>query len=156
MENIISDRMQCRRRQWQPTLVLLPGKSHGRRSLVGCSPWGHEESGTTEYFTFTFHFQALEKEMATHSSSLAWRIPGTEEPSGLSSMGSHRVGHDWSDLAAAAAVSLLLVSKIPKIPEASCCLSFSRYGCLGHLWFFEHPSNNWHHYPSYQPPLCWC
>jgi len=54
-------------------------------------------------FTFTFHFHALEKEMATHSTILAWRIPGTEEPSGLPSMGSHRVGHDWSDLAAVAA-----------------------------------------------------
>ena len=51
-------------------------------------------------FTFTFHFHALEKEMATHSSVLAWGIPGTGEPSGLPSMGSHRVGHDWSDLAA--------------------------------------------------------
>ena len=45
-------------------------------------------------FTFTFHFQALEKEMATHSSVLAWKIPGTGEPGGLPSMGSHRVGHD--------------------------------------------------------------
>ena len=45
-------------------------------------------------FTFTFHFYALEKEMATHSSVLVWRIPGTGEPGGLSSMGSHRVGHD--------------------------------------------------------------
>ena len=53
-------------------------------------------------FIFTFHFHALEKEMATHSSILAWRIPGTGEPGGLPSMGSHRVGHDWSDLAAAA------------------------------------------------------
>ena len=52
-------------------------------------------------FTFTFHFHALEKKMATHSSALAWRIPGTGEPGGLPSMGSHRVGHDWSDLAAA-------------------------------------------------------
>ena len=51
-------------------------------------------------FTFTFHFHALEKAMATHSSVLAWRIPGTGEPGGLLSMGSHRVGHDWSDLAA--------------------------------------------------------
>ena len=54
-------------------------------------------------FTFTFHFHALEKEMATHCSVLAWRIPGMGEPGGLLSMGSHRVGHDWSDLAAAAA-----------------------------------------------------
>ena len=45
-------------------------------------------------FTFTFHSRALEKEMATHSSVLAWRIPGTGEPGGLPSMGSHRVGHD--------------------------------------------------------------
>ena len=52
-------------------------------------------------FTFTFHFHALEKEMATHSSVLTWRIPGTGEPGGLLSMRSHRVGHDWSDLAAA-------------------------------------------------------
>ena len=50
-------------------------------------------------FTFTFHFHALEKEMATHSSVLAWRIPGTGEPGRLLSMESHRVGHDWSDLA---------------------------------------------------------
>ena len=54
-------------------------------------------------FTFTFHFQALEKEMATHSSVLAWRIPGTGEPGGLLSTGLCRVRHDWSDLAAAAA-----------------------------------------------------
>ena len=53
-------------------------------------------------FTFTFHFHALEKEMATHSSVLAWRISGIGEPHGLPSMGSHRVGHDRSDLAAAA------------------------------------------------------
>ena len=57
-------------------------------------------------FTFTFCFHALEKEMATHSSVLAWRIPGTGEPGGLQSMGSHRVGHDWSDLAAAAATHI--------------------------------------------------
>ena len=53
-------------------------------------------------FTFTFHFHALEKEMATHFSVLAWRTPRTGEPGRLPSTGSHRVGHDWSDLAAAA------------------------------------------------------
>ena len=52
-------------------------------------------------FTFTFHFRALEKEMAPDSNVLAWRIPGTGKPGGLPSMGSHRVGHDWSDSAAA-------------------------------------------------------
>ena len=128
--------------QWHPTPVLLPGKSHGRRSLVGCSPWGHEESDTTERlpihfslsrigeengnplqysclenpmdggawwaavhgvakgrtrlcdFTFTFHFHALEKKMATHSSVLAWRILVMGKPHGLPSMGLHRGGHD--------------------------------------------------------------
>ena len=48
----------------------------------------------TRLSNFTFHFNALEKEMATHSSVLAWRVPGTGEPGGLPSMGSHRVGHD--------------------------------------------------------------
>jgi len=79
-------------------------------------PWTEEPGGlqsmgsrrvrqdwATSLSLFTFHFHALEKEMATHSSVLAWRIPGTAEPGGLPSMGSHRVGHDWSDLAAAAA-----------------------------------------------------
>ena len=54
---------------------------------------------------FTFHFHALEKEMATHSSVLAWRIPGMGEPGGLSSLGSHRVRHDWSDLAAVGSIN---------------------------------------------------
>ena len=58
-------------------------------------------------FTFTLHFHASEKEMATHSSVLALRIPGTGEPGGLLSMGSHRVRHDWSDLAAAAAAAAI-------------------------------------------------
>ena len=139
------------KRQWQLTPILFPGESHGRRSLVGCSPWGRTESDTTEQlhfhfslpctgegngntfqcsclenprdggawwaavygvaqsrtrlsdFTFTFHFHALEKEMETHSSILAWRILGTEEPVGLPSMRSHRVGHDWCNLASSAA-----------------------------------------------------
>ena len=134
------------RRQWHPTPVLLPRKSHGQRSLVGCSPRGCKESDTTELlpfyfslscigegngtplqcsclenprdrgawwaavqgvaegrtrlsdFTFTFHFHALEKEMATHSSVLAWRIPGMGEPGGLPFMGSHRVGLSSSSI----------------------------------------------------------
>ena len=84
-------------------------------------------------FTFTFHFHALEKKMATHSSILAWRIPGTEEHSGLPSMGSHRVGHDWSDLAAAAAACPLSRWCYPTIlsfviPFSSCVRSFSASG----------------------------
>ena len=88
------------RRKWQPTPVLLSGKSHGQRSLVGCSSWGREESDTTERLHFHYSLHALGKEMATHSSVLAWRIPGKGEPGRLLSMGLHRVGHDWSDLAA--------------------------------------------------------
>ena len=86
-------------------------------------------------FTFTFHFHALEKEMATHSSVLAWRIPGTGEPGGLPSMRSHRVGHDWSDLAAAAILSIprlvdawlhpsLFTWHAPYIPPVSVSLLF--------------------------------
>ena len=60
-------------------------------------------------FTFSFYFHALEKEMATHSSILAWRIPGMGEPGGLPSMGLHSVGHDWSDLAAAAAAAAMTI-----------------------------------------------
>ena len=67
---------KTRRRQWHPTPVLLPRKSRGRRSLVGCSSWGRQSQTRLSDFTFTFHFPALEKEMATHSSVLAWRIPG--------------------------------------------------------------------------------
>ena len=81
LQELVMDKEVCRRRQWHPTPVLLPGKFHGRRSLVGCSLWGREESVTTEQL----HFHALEKEMAILSSVLAWRIPW---------MGSHRVGHD--------------------------------------------------------------
>ena len=89
-----------RRRQWHPTPVLLPGKS-----MDGGAWWaavhGVAKSRTwLSDFAFTFLFHSLEKEMATHSSILAWRIPGMAEPGGLPSMGSHRVGHDWSDLAA--------------------------------------------------------
>ena len=76
---------------------------HTQRSLVGCSHGVAKSWTWLSDFTFTFHFPALEKEMATHSIVLAWWIPGMGEPGGLPSMGSHRVGHDWSNLAAAAA-----------------------------------------------------
>ena len=66
-------------------------------------------------FTFTFHFHALEKAMAAHSSVLAWRIPGTGEPGGLPSMGLHRVRHHWSDLAATAAYELIYIFNLSVI-----------------------------------------
>ena len=54
-DGILVDSLEKQRRQWHPTLVLLPGKSHGWRSLVGCSPWGHQELDTTEGLHFHFH-----------------------------------------------------------------------------------------------------
>ena len=87
------------------------------REYPSLDPW-MEEPGSLQFhgvaksctwlsdFILTFHFHALEKEMATHSSVLAWRIPGMGKPGGLPSMGSHRVRDDWSDLAAAAAAAL--------------------------------------------------
>ena len=99
-------------------------------------------------FTFTFHFHALEKEMATHSSVLAWRIPGMGKPGGLPSMGSHRVGHDWSDLAAEAAEDIKEVLTSWKV-----------------LWFSwrtpntsgpqTHPTLPTLVPPLSQHPLCW-
>ena len=90
-------------------------------------------------FTFTFHFHALEKEMGTHSSVLAWRIPGTGEPGGLPSMGSHRVGHNWSDLAAAAATVCKYTSGNTVIIELKCFW-------IKHCWRFfilQPNSNDW-------------
>ena len=90
--------------------VFLPGESQGRGSLVGCCLWGRTELDTTEAtwqqqqqyvqstllspFHMFSHLIMTQKEMATHSRVLAWRIPGTVEPGGLLSVGSHRVGHD--------------------------------------------------------------
>ena len=88
------------RRQWHPTPVLLPGKPLDGGAWKAAVHGVAEGQTRLSDFTFTFHFHALEKEMATHSSTLAWRIPGMGEPGGLPSMGSHRVRHDWSDLAA--------------------------------------------------------
>ena len=72
----------------------LAWKIHGRRSLQATVHGVTKSRTRLSNFTFTFHFHALEKEMAAHSSVLAWRIPGMGEPGGLPSMGSHRVGHD--------------------------------------------------------------
>ena len=86
--------MLYQRRQWQPTPVLLPGKSMDGGAWKAAVHGVSRSWTQLSDFTFTFHFHALEKEMATHSSVLAWRIPGMGEPGGLPSMGSHRVGHD--------------------------------------------------------------
>ena len=100
-----------RRRRWHPTPVFSPGEPQGRGSLVRCSPWGAKSPTGLSDFTFTLHLHALEKAVAPHSSVLAWRIPGAGEPGALPSMGSHRVGHDWSDLAAEGSRLLLEVTR---------------------------------------------
>ena len=78
--------------QWHPTPVLLPGKSHGRRSLVGCSPWGREESDTTEQLHFSLSCTGEGNGNPLHCSCL--ENPRDGGAGGLPSMGSHRVGHD--------------------------------------------------------------
>ena len=78
----------------RPTPVLLPGKTIWMEEPGRLHSIGLLSRTQLSDFTFTFHFHALEKEMATHSSVLAWRMPGTGEPGGLPSLGSHRVGHD--------------------------------------------------------------
>ena len=81
--------------------IILWTEELGRLQSMGSLRVGHDWATS-----LSLPFHALEKEMATHSSVLAWRIPGMGEPGGLPSMGSHRVGHDWSDLVAAAARNL--------------------------------------------------
>ena len=92
------------RREWQPTPVFLSGQSHGQRSLAGYSPQRPKELGHDWETDFNVSNNInlayiLEKEMATHSSVLAWRILWMEEPRGLLSTGLHRVRHNWSNLA---------------------------------------------------------
>ena len=109
--------------------------------------WGVADHGVAKSqkrlsdFTFTFYFHALEKEMATHSSVLAWRIPGMGEPGGLPSMGSYRVGHDWSDLAAVAAKSWkskklwkTKISRTPSRNENLCLYSYRNLHSSNDAW----------------------
>ena len=86
---------------FESPLVLLPGKSHGQRSLVGCSPWGRKESDMTEWLHFLLSCIGEGNGNPLQCSCL--ENPRDGEPGGLPSLGSHKVGHDWSDLAAAAA-----------------------------------------------------
>ena len=89
------------RRKWQPTSVFFLENSMDKGAQQATVHGVAKSRTRLSDFTFTFHFHALEKETATHSSVLAWRIPGMGEPDGLPSVGSHRVGHDWRDLAVA-------------------------------------------------------
>ena len=101
------------RRQWQPTPVLLPGKSHGWRSLVGCSPWGQKESDTTERLHFHFSLSCIGEGNGNPPQCSCLENPRDGGTWWAASMGSHRVGHDWSDLAAAAAAAGSQGSGIP-------------------------------------------
>ena len=83
------------REKWKPTPVFLPGESQGRGSLVGLRVWGCTELDTTEVSNLAAAaVYVSEKAMAPHSNTLAWKIPWTEEPGKLQSMGSLRVRHD--------------------------------------------------------------
>jgi len=119
-------------------LMFLPGESQGQESLVGCRLWGHTESDTTEWLRFTFHFHALEKEMATHSCSCL-ETPRDGGAWWAAIYGSHRVGHDWSDSAAAAALMPYLGKSSYFIRAPKCCLSLTNdmktmaYSCLSYL-----------------------
>ena len=104
-----------RKRWWHPTPVLLPGKSHGWRSLVGSSPWGREESDTTKRPHFHFSLSCIGEGNGNPLQCSCLENPRDGEPGGLPSMGLHRVRHDWSDLAAAA------VGKARFYSESSCC-----------------------------------
>ena len=79
---------------WKISWTEEPGRLQSMGSLRVGHAMGLRSRTRLSNFTFTFYFHVLEKEMATHSSVLAWRNPGMEEPGGLPSMGSHRVGHD--------------------------------------------------------------
>ena len=101
--------------QWHPTpVVFLENPMDGGAWWAAVHGVAKSRTRLSD-FTFIFHFHALEKEMATHSSVLAWRIPGTGEPGGLPSMGLHRVRQDWSDLAAAEPRSHSRVEKVGRM-----------------------------------------
>ena len=101
---IDSKKFLVRRRQWHPTPVFLPGKSHGRRSLVGCSPWGRWDLDTTERLHFHLSLSCIGEGNGNPLQCSCLENPRDGGAWWAAVYGSHRVGHDWSDLAAAAAV----------------------------------------------------
>ena len=101
---------------WQIPWTEEPGRLHGIHGVA-------KSRTRLSDFTFTFHFHALEKEMAAHSSVLAWRIPGTGEPRGLPSLGSHRVSRtrlkQLSSSSSSVYLSILLLQRVPPSPSSA-------------------------------------
>ena len=109
----------CRRRQWHPTPALLPRKSHGRRSLEGCSPWGRWGLDMTEQLDFHFSLSCIGEGNGNPLQCSCLENPRNGGAWGLPYMGSHRVGHNWSDLAVGSIYCMLV---------AQLCLTLQPHG----------------------------
>ena len=138
------------RRQWHPISVLLPGKSHGRKGLVGCSPWGLEESDTTERLHFHFSLSCIGEGNGNPLQCSCLENPRDGGAWWAVSMGSHRVGHDWSDSAAAAAATVIYIALVKentfittntKITQWTLTLKF--YGKKGNEWSEQKYRSSW-------------
>ena len=127
-------------RQWHPTPVLLPGKSHGRRSLVGCSPLGRTESDMTEPLHFHVSLSCIEEGNGNPLQCSCLENPRDGEPGGLPSMGSHRVGHDWSNSAAAAAY--IIYFRKQKRKNIYWLVSWGQYNPDTTTWERHHKKRN--------------
>ena len=117
------------RRQWQPTLVLLPGNSRGRRSLVGCRPCGHYQSDTAEQLHFRFPFMHWRRQWQPTPVFLPREAQGSHR------VGSHRVGHDGSDLAEQSHQGSTVAPSVTAVLVFSMCYSFVGFHMLW-AWCF--------------------
>ena len=130
----------ARRRQWHPTPVLLPGKSHQWRSLVGCSPWGREESDTTEQLHFHFSLSCIGEGNGNPLQCSYLENPRDRGAWWAAFYGSHRVGHDWSDLA-----GIIISLEITYKCKGACTQAICK------LW---HHSGSWT-WASSDFDICW-
>ena len=125
----------AQRRQWHPTPVLLPGKSHGR-SLVGCSPWGRWELDTTQWLHFHISLSYIGEGNGNPLQCSCLENPRDGGAGGLLSMGSHRVGQDWSNLAAAAAAACT-ASKLWTVSSIILSFMLHKYP-LNWVYYYDH------------------
>ena len=144
-------------RQRYPTPVLLPGISHGWRSLVGYSPWGRTQLDTTEWLHSHFSLSCVGEENGHPFQCSCLENPRDGEPRGLPSMGSHRVGHDWSDLAVAAKPMNEDPMHLEREKQILVKLSVNVLWLPStHAYPSFHPSSWKHpHYPSRDNPKIW-